>query len=86
MLFSEAMNELVNGNYVTRESWTDTSFLVLLPGIPAPWRVVTVPNPAAGNWQGLREDYLADDWTLLVTAAKKIEEDAEEDNEDDEAA
>ena len=72
MLFEEAVKELSQGNYVTRAGWTDGSYLVLLPAMPCPWRVCVVPNPAAGNWQGLFADYTADDWSVVSKTTEEV--------------
>lgn len=69
MLFAEAVKLISEGKYVTRHAWIkEGKYLALLPHMPAPWVVQTIPNPAAGNWQGLAADYLADDWEVLEKA------------------
>ena len=56
------MKEMQEGKYLTRTSWTDGSYLVLLPQMQYVWKIAIQPNPAAGNWLPLVVDILADDW------------------------
>lgn len=66
MIFTEALAELQKGNYVTRNAWDATGeYIVLLPGMQYIWKVVSQPNPAAGNWLPLVADLLADDWKSM---------------------
>lgn len=61
----EAVEALKQGHYVTRNDWTDGSYIAFLPGMTYFWKVMTLPNPAAGNWLPLVSDVTADDWKIL---------------------
>ena len=67
MLFSEALQEMLKGNFVTRETYEKTTgeYYVLLPGMQFVWKIVTQPNPAAGNWLPLVDDLTASDWVVV---------------------
>lgn len=66
MLFAEAVKELLAGNYVSRTKYdTSGKYYVMLPGMQFIWKIVTQPNPAAGNWLPLIEDLIADDWKVV---------------------
>lgn len=73
MLFQAALDALVNGKFVTRNGWEAGRYLALLPHMPSIWMCATIPNPAAGNWQPLVQDLVADDWSLLGEATPKSE-------------
>lgn len=63
MFFSEALNKLVAGHYVTRTVWDATGdYCVLMPGMPYIWKIMTQPTPNAGNHLLSVADLLADDW------------------------
>ena len=66
MLFTEALEALKNGSYVTRTAWTDGGYLAFLPNMQYIWKVQLMPNIGAGNWLPMLHDLCADDWTLLV--------------------
>jgi len=66
MLFTEALEALKSGSYVTRTAWTDGGYLAFLPNMQYIWKVQLVPNIGAGNWLPMLHDLCADDWTLLV--------------------
>lgn len=68
MLFTEAMEEMLKGNYVTRTGWTDMAYVVLFPGMLYLWKIMTMPNPTAGGWVGTVEDLLANDWMVTERA------------------
>ena len=66
MLFQDAINALMEGQFVARESWNEAGdYLVLMPGMQSIWRILTKPNPNAGNWLPLMEDFIADDWKVV---------------------
>lgn len=69
MLFTEALKDLQDGKYVTRNGWNDGSYLALLPAMQFVWKVTTIPNPAAGNWLPTISDLNADDWKALDKCA-----------------
>jgi len=72
MLFTEALKDLEQGKYVTRNGWNDGSYLALLPAMQYVWRVVTLPNPAAGNWLPMISDLNADDWKVLEKSSPHL--------------
>jgi hypothetical protein len=66
MLFEEALKELVSGKYAARGAWDNTGeYVVLLPGMQYVWKIMTLPNPNAGNWLPLVADLQADDWKVV---------------------
>ena len=66
MLFQDALNALLEGKYVTRNAWDATGeYVVLLPSMQYIWKILTQPNPNAGNWLPLVSDLLADDWKIV---------------------
>lgn len=70
MNFKEAFDALCEGKYVTRQAWNNGSYLVLLPGIPSIWIVLTNPNPNVGGWPANIADYKAEDWQMVEGGAK----------------
>ena len=66
MLFTEALEHLKEGKYISRPTWNITGeYIVLMPGMPYIWKILTQPNPNAGNWLPLMDDLLATDWECL---------------------
>ena len=66
MLFQDALKLLLDGKYVSRNAWdVSGEYCVLLPGMQYIWKILTQPNPNAGNWLPLISDLLADDWKEL---------------------
>lgn len=66
MLFSEALEELAEGKYVQRPGWKMSGeYIVLMPGMQYIWKILTQPNPNAGNWMPLMADMLADDYEMV---------------------
>lgn len=72
MLYNEILAELKAGQYVTRQAWTDGSYLALLPKMQYIWKVQVTPSVGAGNWLGMFEDYQADDWKLLSDVVEEV--------------
>lgn len=74
MTFSEALALLQAGEYVCREGWTlAEGYLALLDTMKHIWKIVTHPNPNAGNYIFSLEDLLANDWEKF-DAVKKVAE------------
>lgn len=66
MLFMDALKELHEGKYVSRAAWDKSGeYCVLLPGMQYLWKIMTIPNPNAGNWLPLISDLEADDWKCV---------------------
>ena len=66
MLFTEVLEHLQKGAYAARHKWSTTNeYVALLPGMQYIWKILTVPNPSAGNWLPLVEDLQADDWKVI---------------------
>lgn len=66
MTFTEALQGMLDGNYVARECWhNEAKYCVIMPGMTFMWLIQTVPNPNAGVWMGMVEDLLADDWKVI---------------------
>jgi Protein of unknown function (DUF2829) len=75
MMFSEALDSLLKGNYVARNAWDSTGeYCVVLPGMQYIWKILTQPNPNAGNWLPLISDLLADDWKVITEVVKPVPE------------
>jgi hypothetical protein len=73
MQFMEAVSNLENGKYVARGAWDHSGeYIVLMPGMQYIWKIMTIPNPNAGNWIPLMSDIMADDWK--VVERKKVNE------------
>lgn len=63
MLFADALDCLKNGELVKRASWSDADgYLVFLKGMKHVWKILTNPNPNAGNHIFSVEELCADDW------------------------
>lgn len=76
MLFQEALSLLKSGAHVRRKAWApEEGFLSLMPGMLYVWKIVTVPNPNAGNFIFSVEDFTSDDWELFPSAANDCPED-----------
>ncbi|MDP4145590.1 MAG: DUF2829 domain-containing protein [Bacillota bacterium] len=65
MLFAEALKALHEGEYLAREIWTGAEYIVHMPGMQYLWKILTQPNPNAGNWVPLVEDMIAEDWKII---------------------
>lgn len=66
-MFDEALSALQDGDFVSRNRWDETGeYLVLLPGMTYMWKILTTPNPNAGNWLPFVSDLLADDWKVVL--------------------
>lgn len=68
MLFSEALKALQEGEYLVREAWSATEYVVQMPGMQYLWKILTSPTPNAGNYLPLVEDMIAADWKLMSEA------------------
>ncbi len=74
MKFIEAVELLVKGNFVIRESWDeDRGYLVFMPGMKNIWCITINPTVNAGNNLFSVEDYMAEDW-ILLSDRKTVEE------------
>lgn len=65
MKYDDALAAVFAGKFMTRNAWEKGKYIGLLPYMPAVWMFAITPNPAAGNWQFLSQDYKADDWKEL---------------------
>lgn len=66
MLFAEALQELKAGKSIARESWKEEEgYLVFMKGMKHIWKIITLPNPNAGNHILSVEELDADDWKIL---------------------
>lgn len=64
MLFQEAMDALIQGNYATRDVWTDGSYVIFLPGTVSVFKVTVQPQTNIGPFAWLMADFKADDWQV----------------------
>ena len=65
MLFQEAYALMQKGKQVMRTAWQhpdDGKFCLMIQNMPMIWQIQYKPNPSAGNWVALREDFNASDW------------------------
>jgi hypothetical protein len=67
MLFTDALKQLLEGNYVQRATWAEAGqYIVLMPNMNHIWQILVKPNPNAGNWLPSIADFNADDWELVT--------------------
>lgn len=79
MLFQEALNGMVKGEYASRNAWDQTGeYCILLPGIQHIWKILIQPNPNAGNWLPMVDDLLASDWKIVPKHFVAVESKAED--------
>lgn len=72
MTFQEAIALLQAGEYVCREAWTfEEGYLAFLDTMKHIWKIVTHPNPNAGNYIFSMEDILANDWEKFDAGKKQ---------------
>lgn len=64
MLFQDVIKALKEGKYVSRNAWTDGSYLIFLPGMQSVFKVIVQPAPNVGNYLWLTADFDADDWQI----------------------
>jgi hypothetical protein len=73
MIFSEMIQALVEGKQIVRDSWeVKDGYLVFLPGMPTVWKILTQPNPNAGNHLFTVEEFLADNWKIADHEVKEV--------------
>lgn len=78
MLFLEALAKLKEGEAMRRTAWADSEgYLKILPDMGYVWKVVTQPNPNAGNFIFSIADFDGDDWVKFETPKPAIEEEKE---------
>jgi hypothetical protein len=73
--FEEARAKLKAGSHVLRKSWNDGSYIVLMPGMPLIWKIITLPSVNAGTWMATMDDMEADDWMTLADFQAEAEKD-----------
>lgn len=72
MLFAEALEQLKAGEAMRRESWDySEGYLKIMPDMLHVWKIVTKPNPNAGNFIFAVADFDADDWVKYVSPPKE---------------
>jgi hypothetical protein len=75
MLFTEALDELINGKYVARESWDSLfKYLIFMPGMTHIWQILYHPTPNAGNWMPSVEEMKASDWKVIDKVNLPVQE------------
>lgn len=81
MLFLEALVQMKAGEAVRRTAWADSEgYLKILPDMGYVWKIVTQPNPNAGNFIFSIADFDGDDW-VKWEAPKAALENADEQQE-----
>lgn len=79
MLFLEALAQLKAGEAMRREAWpVSEGYLKILPDMGYVWKIVTQPNPNAGNFIFSIADFEGDDWVKFEAPKPIIEEEAAE--------
>jgi hypothetical protein len=73
MLFLEALEELKAGEAMRREAWDfKEGYLKILPDMNHVWKIVTDPNPNAGNFIFSVEDFDSNDWVKYEKPASPV--------------
>lgn len=63
MLFIEALELMNKGKMVRRDNWTlEDGYLVKMDGMKHVWKILTSPQPNAGNHIISVEEMLASNW------------------------
>lgn len=74
MLFKEALLQLKKGQAMRRSAWADSEgYLKILPDMGYVWKIVTQPNPNAGNYIFSIADFDGDDWVKYEAPKPVIE-------------
>ena len=74
MLFTEALVQLKEGKAMRRAAWADSEgYLKILPDMGYVWKIVTQPNPNAGNFIFSIADFDGDDWLEYVAPAPAVD-------------
>ncbi len=75
MLFLEALEQMKAGLAMRRTAWADSEgYLKILPDMNYVWKIVTQPNPNAGNFIFSLADFENDDWVEFEAPKPAIEE------------
>lgn len=75
MTFQEALKAMLERKQVARSAWDGIGeYIVVMPGMQHVWKIMTQPNPNAGNWLPLVEDMLSTDWQIFDNVEDKVEE------------
>lgn len=72
------LQAVMNGQQVSRPCWPEGEYVVHLPGMPYLWKIMTLPNPNAGNWIPTLDDLMASDYVLLKDVPAKVVEEIKE--------
>lgn len=74
MLFLEALAQLKAGDAMRRTAWADSEgYLKVLPDMDYVWKIVTRPNPNAGNFIFSIADFEGDDWVKYEEPIAPVE-------------
>lgn len=74
MLFKEALGQLKKGQAMRRTAWAESEgYLKILPDMGYVWKIVTQPNPNAGNYIFSIADFDGDDWVKYEAPKPVIE-------------
>ena len=75
MKFTEALEQLEKGEFIARPSWEEEGkYIVHMPGMASLWMITQRPNPNAGNWLPLVQDFLADDFEIVDRSHELVSE------------
>lgn len=67
MLFAEAVQALKDGKMVARKGWVEQEgYLIFLSGMNHVWKIITSPQPNAGNHIFSMNELSADDWEIVT--------------------
>jgi carbamoylphosphate synthase small subunit len=66
MLFLQALEQMKDGVAMRRSAWTAADgYLKVLPDMSYVWKIITQPNPNAGNYIFSIEDFESNDWVVF---------------------
>ncbi len=66
MKFAEAVSNLKDGEFVSRDKWDmECGYLVYLPGLTHFLKVTTQPKPNVIPWAADIEDAISEDWKVI---------------------
>ena len=74
MFFAQALEMLQEGKSMRRISWPAAEgYLKTLDDMKFVWKIVTTPNPNAGNFIFAVDDFIADDWEEYMPGKAPLE-------------
>lgn len=70
MNFTQALHAMEGHQAVIRDSWKNEDgsydkYLVLMRGMTSVWQILIKPTVNAGNYLFTKEDFQAEDWSII---------------------